>query len=118
MSDVSREVDEHTLNIKHGSKPVKQVLRYFSQEKCKAIGEELAWLLAAGFIKEVEHPDWIANPVLVPKKNGNWRTCVDYTSLNKSCLKDLFPLPRIDHVIDLTAGCELLSFLYAYSGYY
>jgi hypothetical protein len=61
-------------------------------------------LLAAGFIKEVQHPDWIANPVFVPKKNGKWRMCVDYTSMNKVCPKDLFLLPRIDQVVDLTVG--------------
>jgi hypothetical protein len=44
--------------------------------------------------------------------------CVDYTSLNKACPKDLFPLPRIDQVVDSTAGCETLCFLYAYSGYH
>jgi hypothetical protein len=44
--------------------------------------------------------------------------CFDYTGLNKACPKDPFPLPRIDQVIDLTAGCELLSFLYTYSGYH
>jgi hypothetical protein len=44
--------------------------------------------------------------------------CVDYTSLNKTCLKDLFPLPRIDQVVDLTTGCELLSFVDAYSDYH
>jgi hypothetical protein len=44
--------------------------------------------------------------------------CVYYTSLNKACPKESFPLPRIDQVIDLTAECELLSFLDAYSGYH
>jgi hypothetical protein len=44
--------------------------------------------------------------------------CVDYTSLNKACPKDLFPLPRIDQVVDSTAGCETLCFLDAYSGYH
>jgi hypothetical protein len=44
--------------------------------------------------------------------------CADYTRLNKACPKDPFPLPQIDQVIDLTAGCELLSFLDAYSGYH
>ena len=44
--------------------------------------------------------------------------CIDYTSLNKACPKDPFALPRIDQVIDSTAGCELLSFLDAYSGYH
>ena len=43
--------------------------------------------------------------------------CIDYTSLNKACPKDPFSLPRINLVIDSTAGCELLSFLDAYSGY-
>jgi hypothetical protein len=106
-----------TLNIKPGSKPIKQGMRCFNQEKHKAICEDLARLLAAGF-KEVQHLDWIANPVLVPKKYGKWSMCVDYTSLNKACLKDLFPLPRIDQVVNLTAGCDLKSFLDAYSGYH
>src|SRR3954465_15710192 len=44
--------------------------------------------------------------------------CIDYTNLNKECLKDPFPLPCIDQVIDATAGCELLSFLDCYSGFH
>jgi hypothetical protein len=82
------------------------------------MGEELSRLLAAGFVKEVQHPDWITNLILVPKKDGKCRMCVDYTSLNKAWLKDLFPLPRIDEVVDLTAECELLCFLDAYSIYH
>jgi hypothetical protein len=72
---------------------------------------ELNQLLAAGFIKEVYHPEWLANPVLVQKKNKDWRMCVDYTDLNKHCPKYPFGLPRIDEVIDSTVGCELISFL-------
>ena len=85
---------------------------------------ELAKLLAAGFIMEVLHPDWISNPVLVEKKKDEpaivkvWRMCIDFTNLNKACPKDPFPLPRIDQVIDSTAGCELLSFIDAYSGFH
>jgi hypothetical protein len=61
---------------------------------------------------------WVSNPVIVPKKNTDvQRVCVDYTSLNKHCPKDPFPLPRIDQIIDSTAGCARLSFLDAYSGY-
>ena len=77
------------------------------------IGEEIHSILTDGFIKEVHHPDW-----LVKKKNGKMRMCVDYMSLNKACLEVLFPLPRIDQIIDSTAGCEILSFLDAYSGYH
>jgi hypothetical protein len=118
MKQILREVAEHKLNIKPGSKPVKQHLRRFNDEKWKVIGEEIIKLLSAGFIREVFHPEWLADPVLVKKKNKKWRMCVDYTSLNKACPKDLFPLPRIDQVVDSTAGCETLCFLNAYSEYH
>jgi hypothetical protein len=94
-------------------------MRCFGDEKCRAIAKEISKLLKAGFIKEVIHTKWVANPMLVPKKNTKvLRMCVDYTSLNKACPKDPFPLPRIDQVIDSTAGSELLCFLDAYSGYH
>ena len=97
---------------------MKQRLRYFDEEKHKIIGEDVHKLLMAVFIKEVHHPDWLANLVLVKKKNEKMRMCVDYTSLNKACPKVPFPLPRTDQIVDSTAGCETLSFLDAYSGYH
>ena len=118
MPGIPRGVAEHSLDIRAGSKPVKQRLRRFDEEKRRAIGKEIHKLLAAGFIKEVFHLEWLANPVLVKKKNGKWRMCVDYTGLNKVCPKNPFPLPRIDQIVDSTAGCEILSFLDAYSGYH
>jgi hypothetical protein len=99
-------------------KPVKQRLHHFNNDKCKAIGEEILKLLSAGFIREVYHLEWLANPVLVKKKNKKWRMCVDCTSLNKACPKDPFPLPRIDQVVNSTTGCETLCFLDAYFGYH
>ena len=65
MPGISREVAKHTLKIHPGSKPVKQRLHRFDEEKHRAIGEEIAKLSAARFIKEVYHPEWLANPVLV-----------------------------------------------------
>ena len=118
MLGIPREVTEHALKIRLGSKLVKQHLRRFDEEKCRAIGEEIAKLLVAGFIKEVYHPEWLANPILVRKKSGKWRMCVDYTGLNKACPKDPFPLPRIDQVVDSTLGCETHCFLDVYSGYH
>ena len=116
---VPRELAEHHLNINPGAKPVKQPLRRLGDVKRKAVGKELAKFLKANFVKEVVHTEWVANPVLVPKKNTKvLRMCIDYTGLNRSCPKDPFPLPRIDHVIDSTAGSELLCFLDAYSGYH
>jgi len=66
----------------------------------------------------VYHPEWLANPVLVRKKNKEWRMCIDYTDLNKHCPKDPFSLPHINEVIDSIAGCELLCFLDCYFGYH
>jgi hypothetical protein len=119
MIGVPRELVEHALQIIPGSKPVRQAMRRFGDEKSRAIAKEISKLLKAGFIKEVIHTKWEANPVLVPKKNTKvLHMCVDYTGLNKACPKDPFPLPHIDQVIDSTAGSELLCFLDAYSGYH
>jgi hypothetical protein len=75
-------------------------------------------LLDGGFIKEVYHPDWLTNPVLVPKKNKDRRMCVDYTYLNKACKKDPFGLPQINQVMDSTIGCNFLCFLDYYFEYH
>jgi hypothetical protein len=61
MKGVPREVAENKMNIKPGSKPVKQCLCRFNDEKCKAIGEEIKKFLSSGFIREVFHPEWLAN---------------------------------------------------------
>jgi hypothetical protein len=118
MPGIPSEVAEHSLDILPHSRAVEQRLHRFDEERRCAIGEELRKLLEAGFIKEVFHPTWLANPVLVKKKNGKWRMCVDYTSFNKACSKIPFPLPRIDQIVDSTAGSELLCFLDACSGYH
>jgi hypothetical protein len=118
MPDIPRDVAEHPLDFRAGARPVKQPLRRFDEEKRRAIGEEIHKLMAAGFIKEVFHPEWLTNHVLVRKKGGKWRMCVDYTGLNKACPKVPYPLPRIDQIVGSTAGCETLSFLDAYSGYH
>ena len=118
MPGIPREVAEHSLEIRAGSKLVKQRMLRFDEEKHRIIGEEVHKLLTTGFIKEVHHLDWLANLVLVKKKNGKMRMCVNYTSRNKACLKVPFPLPRIDQIVDSTVGCDTLLFLDAYSGYH
>ena len=69
------------------------------------------------FIWEVYYPNWLANLVIVKKANGKWRMCVDFTDLNKACLKDSYPLSRIDQLVDSTASHKLLSFMDAFSCY-
>jgi hypothetical protein len=72
-------------------------MRRFTPDKREVIRAELACLVSTGFIREVLHPEWLANPILVLKKNEvDWCMCVDYTDLKKHCPKDPFGLPRID----------------------
>ena len=89
----------------------------FAPERDNAIKDEVQKLMAAKFIREVYHPDWLANVVMVKKANGKRRMCVDFTDLNKACPKDCYPLPHIDQLVDSTAGHKLLSFMDTFSGY-
>jgi hypothetical protein len=118
MPGVSRKLAEHTLEVNKTARPIKQKLRQFAKDRKQAIEVEVCKILATGFIRECKHPVWLANPVLVPKKTGGLRICIDYTDLNEYCPKDPFPLPRIDQVMDSTTGKVLLCFLDYYSGYY
>ena len=86
----------HSLNINPLVKPVIQKKRNFAIERQKIIASETTKLLEAGFIREVMHPEWLANVVLVQKPNGNYRMWVDYTNLNKACPKNYYSLPTID----------------------
>ena len=71
-----------------------------------------------GAIKEVFYLERLANIVVVKKKSGKWRVCVDFTNLNKACLKDLFPIPQIDQLVDAIAGHPRMSFLDTFNGYH
>ena len=117
MGGIDPTVITHRLNVSPSFKPVKQKRRSFAPERQKAINEEVGKLLQAGVIKEVEYLEWLANVVLVKKANSKWRLCIDFTDINRACPKDSFPLPRIDLIVDSTAGHELLSFMDAFSGY-
>ena len=96
MPGISPTVIQHKLNVNPKKKPIQQRRRAFTPKRDQVVTEEVTKLLAAGFIWKVYYPDWLANVVLIKKANGKWRMCVDFTDLNKACLKDSFPLPRID----------------------
>ena len=89
----------------------------FAPERDNVIKDEVQKLIVAKFIRKVYYPDWLANIVMVKKANGKWRMCVDFTDLNKAYPKDSYPLPRIDQLVDSTAGHKLLSFMDTFSRY-
>uniref|UniRef100_A0A2N9J5E4 Integrase catalytic domain-containing protein n=1 Tax=Fagus sylvatica TaxID=28930 RepID=A0A2N9J5E4_FAGSY len=117
MPGINPSIISHKLNVDPSLRSVKKKRRVFAPERNNAIMEEVDKLLAANFIREVFYPDWLANVVMVKKNTGKWRMCVDFTDLNKACPKDSFPLPRIDQLVNSTAGHKLLTFMDVFSGY-
>ena len=115
MGGIDPAVITHRLNFSPSFKSVKKKRRSFASERQKAINEEVNKLFQENAIREVEYPEWLANVVLVKKANGKWRLCIDFTDINRACPKDSFPLPRIDLIVDATAGYELLTFMDAFS---
>ena len=79
--------------------------------------QEVGRLKEARTIREIFFPEWLANIVVVRKKNGKWKVCVDFTDLNRACTKDSFPMPKIDQLVDATYTHPRMSFLDAFQGY-
>ncbi|RVW80088.1 Retrovirus-related Pol polyprotein from transposon 17.6 [Vitis vinifera] len=109
-------VQHHLPTLPH-ARPVKQKLRRLHPRWSLQVKEEIQKQLSVGFISVVEYPEWLANVVPVPKKDGKVRVCVDFRDLNKASPKDDFPLPHIDLLVDGTAGHSMLSFMDGFSGY-
>ena len=99
----------HRLNVNPSVTPRKHL---------DAIKDEVMKLKRARAIKDVFYPKWLANTVVVKKKTEKWRACVDFTELNKACLKDPFPMPRIDQLVDAIVSHRRMSFLDAFQGYH
>jgi hypothetical protein len=91
LQGVDRDIIKHALETDERIPPKKQKLRKMSEEKVKAVEAEVQRLQDAQVVREVKYPFWLANTVLVKKKNGKWRMCVDFMDLNKACKKDDFP---------------------------
>ena len=81
------------------------------------VKEEIYKLLRVGFIRQVKNATWLSPIVVVPKKNGKIRVCVDYRKLNAATVIDAFPLPFIDGILDAVAGHEIFIFLDDFSVY-
>jgi hypothetical protein len=118
LMSVSRSIIKHNLHINPSAKPRKQKLPKMPDEKIAATKVEVQRLLDAGFIREVQYPTWLANVVMVKKKNDKWRMCMNFTNLNKCYLKDDFPLSRIDKVVDSVIGCKTMALMDCFSGYH
>ena len=117
MPGLNPRVAVHQLEVKNGSRPVKQAQRRFRPDLIPLIENEVNKLIVAGFIREVKYPTWISSIVPMRKKNGKIRVCVDFRDLNSVCPKDEFPLPSPELMIDATTCYEAISFMDGSSGY-
>jgi len=117
MKGISPELCTHHIYIKEGARPVCQPQRRMNPNLREIVKEELQKLLNAGFIYPISNSEWVSPLVIVPKKNGKWRVCVDYRALNKATQKDHFHLPFINHVLDSLSLKKLFFFLDGSSGY-
>ena len=108
----------HYLNVNPSVTSRKQPPRHSSKNHFDVVKDEVLKLKQAGAIKEVFYLEWLANTVVVKKKTGKWRVCVDFTDLNKACLKDHFPMLQIDQLMDATVGHPWMCFLDAFQGYH
>ncbi|KAK9025034.1 hypothetical protein V6N11_064935 [Hibiscus sabdariffa] len=117
MSGLDTSIVTHKLPLKPECKPVQQKLRRMRPEMLLQIRDEVRKQFDAGFLQVAKYPEWVANVVPVPKKNGKVRMCVGYCDLNHASPKDNFPLPHIDTLVDNTAKHCLFSFMDGFSGY-
>ena len=108
----------HRLNINPSITTKKQPYWHSSKEHSNAVKEEVIKLKQARAIKEVFYLEWLANTVVVKKKNEKWRVCVDFIDLNKDYPKDPFLVPRIDQLVDVIVGHLRMSFLDVFQGYH
>ena len=108
----------NNLNVDPLVPPKKQKLRRPTKPHVEVVKEEVEKLKWSGAIKEVFFPEYLANMVVVKKRNEKWRVCVNFTDLNQACPKDPFLVSKIDQLVNATIGHQWMSFLDAFQGYH
>jgi len=107
----------HEIPVAAGSVPIRQPTRRLGPEKEKEVHRQVQDLLNRHLI-DPAHGAWSSPVVLVWKKDGSWRFCVDYCKLNSVTIQDAYPLSRIDESLDALAGSKFFSTLDLLSGYW
>jgi hypothetical protein len=110
-------VIDHKIPLKHGVKPFRQKIRQINPILFPTVEREVKKILEAKIIVPLRYSDWVENLVPVRKKSGEIRLCVDFKNLNKSSLKDNYPLPKMDHVLERVVGVNRMSMIDSFSRY-
>jgi hypothetical protein len=118
MPGLSRELVEHRLSIRASFRPYKQGVQNIKLEIVGRVKEEVDRLLQAGFIQPCRYADWVSNIIPMEKKNTRKiRICIDFRNLNQVTLKDEYPMPVADLLIDSASGDKVISFFGGNAGY-
>ena len=117
LPGLSRKLVEHQLPIKEGFQPFQQAPRRMAPDITLKINGEIERLVRAGFIRPARYVEWLSNIVLILKKNGKLRICIDFRNINMATPKDEYPMLVADLLVDGTSGYKVLSFMDGQSGY-
>ena len=117
MEGIDPSFYQHRINLKDDAAPIRQQRYRMNPNYARQVKDEIDRLLAVGFIYPIEKANWLSPIVIVPKKNGKLRVCVDYRKLNAATVSDPFPIPFTDLMLDAVVGHEMYSFLDGFSGY-
>jgi hypothetical protein len=111
------DVIQHAIPLIGGAKPFRQKLRHINPKLAGKIQKELQKMVDAGIIAPIRYSSWMSNLVVVRKKNGDIRLCVDFRNLNQMSLKDNYPLSNMEHLLQRVTGAGMMSMLDGFSGY-
>ena len=117
MKGLDPQYYQHQIHLQHDDRLVQQQRYRMNVNYAAKVKEEIDKLLHVSSIRPVKRATWLSLIVVVPKKNGQIRVCVDYRKLNAATVTDAFPLPFMESVLDTVAGHECYSFLDGFSGY-
>ena len=108
---------QHKIPLKSGINPCKKKLRKINPLLLPSIENEVRKLLQGNIIVPLRYSEWIANLVPIQKKNGEIRLCVDFQNLNRASLKDNYPLPKMDNILQKVVGASRMSMMDGFSIY-
>ena len=108
---------QHTIPLKPNSKPFRQKLKRINPNLAHMVQQELQKMLAASIIAPTRHSSWCSNLVVVRKKNGQLRICINFRNLKISCIKDNYSLPDMEILLQRVIGSGIMSMLDGLSRY-
>ena len=104
LKSYDTEIIQHKIPLKENQKPFRQKLRRINPVQLPLVEKEIKKMYDAGIIVPVRYSNWVSNIVSMRKKTREIRLCIDFKNLNKASLKENYPLPKMDHILQRVVG--------------